>query len=118
MQESKSLSLVRVKCPHCSSPYDIEKCDLHKDALCEDCGKLFVAELDNVVRTVRPRAEISRSPIMPITPIHDATPISRPLFARPAVAIRSASEQPQFQEGVTQPHHSVQIGTSCAASAF
>ena len=116
MQEVKSLSLVRVKCLHCSSPYDIEKCDLHKDALCEDCGKLFVAELDNVVRTVRRRAEISRSPIMPITPIRDKTSVAKPSFVRPTVAIRSASEQPQFQEGVTQPHHSVQVGTSCAAS--
>ena len=36
-------SLVRVKCPHCLSAYDVEKKDLRKNALCEDCGKLFIA---------------------------------------------------------------------------
>lgn len=114
MQEVKGLPLVRVKCPHCSSPYDIDKSDLHKDALCEDCGKLFVAELDNVVHSVKPRVEIPSSSIMPIAPIRDVTSVPRPSFVRPVVAINRVSEQPQLQEGVMHPHHSVPVGTPCA----
>ena len=113
MQEVKSLSLVRVKCPHCSSPYDIEKSDLHKDALCEDCGKLFVAELDNAVHPVKPVVEILKSPIIPI---RDTTSVAKPSFVRPTVAIRSASAQSELQEGKPQNHHPVPIGASCAAT--
>ena len=113
MQEVKGLPLVRVKCPHCSSPYDIEKSDLHKDALCEDCGKLFVAELDNDVHPVKPVAEILKSPIIPI---RDTTSVAKPSFVRPTVAIRSASAQSELQEGKPQNHHPVPIGASCAAT--
>ena len=105
--------LYRVKCPHCSSPYDIEKCDLHKDALCEDCGKLFVAELDNDVHPVKPVAEILKSPIIPM---RDTTSVAKPSFVRPTVAIRSASVQSELQEGKPQNHHPVPIGASCAAT--
>ena len=105
--------LYRVKCPHCSSTYDIEKCDLHKDALCEDCGKLFVAELDNAVHPVKPVAEILKSPIIPI---RDTTSVAKPSFVRPTVAIRSASAQSELQEGKPQNHHPVPIGASCAAT--
>ena len=104
------LSLVRVRCPHCSSPYDIEKQDLYKTALCEDCGRIFVAGTEKIARPVKSCTENTK-PL--IQQIHDASPAPRPAFVRPIISIKSGSEQVRCQESLTQ-GQSATVVKSCS----